>query len=321
LAAARGRLDEALTKDLRDAALGQELYAMVRRRLAEVTARCANAIATVTQMTGFPKYGDALREARQVVGHMGDLLDDGGIDAVAELVREYKFDKVPSVSAGTPGKEIVQRLLKGIREDITAKEGSLASILRFDTAQWVEGLRAIRPHVEVFLSLVEEFGRRYAAAKQAQRALDFADLERLALRALRDGASPALAPSAVARLQHRRFKHVLVDEYQDINVGAGRDSCTWSAARHQRAMARAATVFTCRRREAKHLRGFRLAEPNAIPPARRALRSRKDVAARGSSISRQISSSRAPHLAALRSRVFSTLMTRQAAGHRIRRIT
>src|SRR5206468_3853261 len=42
----------------------------------------------------------------------------------------------------------------------------------------------------------------------------FSDLERLALAALREKGG---APSPVAKLQHARFKHVLVDEYQDIN--------------------------------------------------------------------------------------------------------
>lgn len=230
LTSARRRLDEALSGDLRQSELGRELEAMIRRRLADLTRRCDDALIIVTQISGFPKYVAALDEMRQVFRHYGELLDAGGIDALAEVVRDVEFRSMPPVPKGTPGKEVVQGLLKGLREEIKdEKKGMLASVLRFDTKQWVNGLGAIRPHVEVFLGLVEEFGRRYSAAKKAARAVDFTDLERLALRALRDGAAPGLAPSAVARLQHRRFKHVLVDEYQDINEV--QDAILWLVSR------------------------------------------------------------------------------------------
>src|SRR6185369_101679 len=86
------------------------------------------------------------------------------------------------------------------------------------TTQWVDGLKRIRPHAELFLELVEKFGERYRTEKDALRGVDFNDLERLALRALRDpGDSTSLAPSAVAKMLHKQFAHVLVDEYQDIN--------------------------------------------------------------------------------------------------------
>jgi ATP-dependent helicase/nuclease subunit A len=308
IASARGRLDEALSGELRESALGRELDTMIRRRLVEITRRCDDAVLAVTQLGGFGKYVAALNEARQVLRHAAELLNDGGIDAVTELIRDYKFDKAPALKAGTPGKEIVQGLLKGIRQEITDENGLLAQILRFDAKQWVDGLRAIRPHVDVFLGLVEEFGQRYAAAKKAARAVDFADLERLAVRALRDGASPGLAPSSVARLQHRRFKHVLVDEYQDINevqdailrlvsreCVAGEGDC--------------GNLFTVGDVKQSIYR-FRLAEPTRFLERDERFRA---AGAGGTVIDLQANfRSRAPLLAAL-NRVFATLMTKQAA--------
>jgi ATP-dependent helicase/nuclease subunit A len=74
--------------------------------------------------------------------------------------------------------------------------------------------------MELFLELVEEFDQRYAQAKREIRAVDFADLEQLSLRILRDDFFPSHrpTPSPIARMYHRQFKHVLVDEYQDINA-------------------------------------------------------------------------------------------------------
>ncbi|HEV2293270.1 MAG TPA: helicase-exonuclease AddAB subunit AddA [Tepidisphaeraceae bacterium] len=309
LAAARRRLDEALAGELRQSELGRELETLVRRRLAELTRRCDAALATVARMGGFGKYLAALNETRQVLVHLRETLDgDGGIDAIAEVVRDLKFPSMPPVSAGTAGKEFVQGLLKGLRAELTDEKSLLASILRFDTRQWVDGLRAIRPHVDVFLGLVEEFGQRYGAAKRAARAVDFADLERLSLRALRDSTSPGLAPSAIARLQHRRFKHVLVDEYQDINEV--QDAILRLVSRECIASeGECGNLFTVGDVKQSIYR-FRLAEPARFLERDEQFRA---TGAAGTVIDLQANfRSRGPLLAAL-NRVFATLMTRQAA--------
>jgi len=80
LAAARGQIDEGLTGDLRDSALGKALYDIVRQRLADVARRCDDAIATTRQMGTFPKYVMLLEEVVQTVRHMGDLLNEAGIE-------------------------------------------------------------------------------------------------------------------------------------------------------------------------------------------------------------------------------------------------
>src|SRR5206468_167937 len=88
---------------------------------------------------------------------------------------------------------------------------------KFTADQWREGMRAIVEPANVFLDLVGGFSSRYTAAKREIRGLEFADLERLALQLLRDNTKPGLHPSSVARIYHEQFKHVLVDDYQDIN--------------------------------------------------------------------------------------------------------
>ena len=49
------------------------------------------------------------------------------------------------------------------------------------------------------------------------RGLDFTDLERFTFQILRDPSSKELRPSPLALSLHQQFRHVLVDEYQDIN--------------------------------------------------------------------------------------------------------
>jgi ATP-dependent exoDNAse (exonuclease V) beta subunit len=71
----------------------------------------------------------------------------------------------------------------------------------------VEAAKFARAALEM---LVEEFGARYRALKQARSALDFADLELEALALLRRS-------EPVAEVWRGRFAHVMVDEFQDTN--------------------------------------------------------------------------------------------------------
>ena len=62
-------------------------------------------------------------------------------------------------------------------------------------------------HVRELLRL---FGRRYGEAKAARSGLDFEDLQLLAVRLLRES-------EPVRHAHHDRFKHLMVDEFQDTN--------------------------------------------------------------------------------------------------------
>lgn len=141
-------------------------------------------------------------------------------DALAEAINAFELPKKP-VLRNTPGKAAAAAALDVVRNEMSGKarkkSGSLLNIARFTTAEWSEGLRRTRGASDLFLDLVEEFGIRYRDAKQVIRKVDFSDLEVLTLQVLTAPESRTLAPSGAARAYQRQFKHVLVDEYQDIN--------------------------------------------------------------------------------------------------------
>ncbi|HYO08171.1 MAG TPA: UvrD-helicase domain-containing protein [Tepidisphaeraceae bacterium] len=210
---ARRRLEEVSAgKPLEESELGRQLVADLRRRLAALAQQCDASLAAVSRMDGFAKYVEDLKSCRQIVAHWQAVLQSDGLDALA-AESEIQLPKLPTVSNATPGKETAKALVELVRDEI--KCGPIRQALRFTTAQWIEGIASVRPHAELFLDLVQAFGQRYQQEKSALRGVDFTDLERLALKALRDGDTDR--PSSVARLLHRQFAHVLVDEYQDIN--------------------------------------------------------------------------------------------------------
>jgi ATP-dependent helicase/nuclease subunit A len=114
--------------------------------------------------------------------------------------------------------------------------------------------------VRAFADVVRRFDRAYRAAKQALQAMDFADVESLALHALCDDL-PTLTPSSAAIALNERYEHVLVDEYQDINPL--QDAILALASTRQRSAAASgpASNLFCVGDVKQSIYGFRLAEP------------------------------------------------------------
>ena len=78
----------------------------------------------------------------------------------------------------------------------------------------LDEIRFMHPIIETLVSRVNEFSARYEEKKAERSLLDFSDLEHKAFAILSD----ERAPSDIALSYRRKFKEVLVDEYQDINL-------------------------------------------------------------------------------------------------------
>jgi ATP-dependent helicase/nuclease subunit A len=204
------------SKPLEKTALGLELAAFIGSGLASLRTRCDEAIAVVSRAAGFPKYEQQLREYAATLAHWERLLESAGLAAVSEEVRTFQPPKLPSVRNDVPGKDVAKAAIEAVRDGMT--KGPWVGAMRFTPAEYREGMRSVLPHARLFLDLVRQFGTRYRMAKDASRTIDFSDLERLTLHALADKDRPdGVHPSRAAHAYHRRFRHVLVDEYQDIN--------------------------------------------------------------------------------------------------------
>ena len=207
--------------DLETSELGRELRRFVEDGLTALTTRCDAAIAQVTSLGGFPKYLDLLRDLRSTLHLWSRRLRENGMDALSDEVALFCPAKLPNVRNDVPNKDAAKSAVEAVRDAMC--EGAWRDCLRFKSHEWREGLRSVLPHAKVFVALVEQFEKFYRLKKDAARTVDFADLERFALKALHDPTiSPSpllpLSPSPAARACHRRYRHVLVDEYQDINA-------------------------------------------------------------------------------------------------------
>ena len=268
---ARARLVEAAEGPLLASELGKDLIDLLGRRLAAMRQRCAAALDLVTRLEHFPKYVEQLRDLSQALKHWEKVLTDEGPDALAEEMKYLELPKLPPIKSDVPGKDVAKAAIDAVRKEV--KDGGWRDTLRFTADQWRDGVRLVaaarpglpRPRRAVRHPLPP---RRRTQARQ----VDFSDLERFALEVLRDPRRPdAPLPSPTARAYHRQFKHVLVDEYQDINE---LQDAILSLLSHECGDAARAQPLLRRRREAEHL-PLPAGRAGAVPRARERLYRRR----------------------------------------------
>ncbi len=209
LATARAQIAQAAELPLEQSDLGRTFLMTAQQRLRGIVDEAIAAIAEMPPSAA--RYAEYLATLRDIAAGWLATLESDGYDALARAVRDLdKFPRRPSVKGEDTAKALTQRVQDMLKND------AIRHNLRFSSEEWRRTMAAIQPHAEVFLSLVEEFGEQYRQAKRAVRGIDFSDLERLALDLLCEDRA-TLRPSEIARACHRAYRHVLVDEYQDIN--------------------------------------------------------------------------------------------------------
>ena len=206
-------VDSADMRDVTDAAetvWGAFLMADLKRYLAMQLAAMRGCLELAEEDDTLAKPAALLRETVVAMEHLYDA--DTWDQVVARRNINYGTLRFPKKA---PDLELCERI-KAVRNG--CKEGLAKRLKVFcDPSESVlADLGQTASAVRGLVKLAREFGKRYAALKDRRRVLDFSDLEHRSLDLLL-GKSRS-TPTAVAREEGRRFREVLVDEYQDSNA-------------------------------------------------------------------------------------------------------
>ena len=106
--------------------------------------------------------------------------------------------------------------LKDVRKKCKNGLSKCTDIFACGTDEHIEDMKAIAPAITALLQLILHFDSAYSEEKRSRCVVDFSDLEHLALSLLIDSATGDR--TEVARAVSRRFKEIMVDEYQDVNA-------------------------------------------------------------------------------------------------------
>ena len=113
-----------------------------------------------------------------------------------------------------PDKELKERI-QAVREKCKEELQKKQIVFEYDNEQVISQLRSCAPVVRGLVALVRKFAAEYDLRKQNKRILDFSDLEHRALDLLWGKYRTSI--TVTANEIGRRFREVMVDEYQDSN--------------------------------------------------------------------------------------------------------
>jgi len=156
--------------------------------------------------------GTHIRPVRQCI----ELLQAGNWDQCIQTIRNFSK---PTTRTPRELSEPIAKILHDTAKDAidTVKELLQLAIVNPEYLNRVSG--SVGSQTRVLIELVKKFDQIYSQAKRSLNCLDFADLERYALRLLtvESPSEDTLSPSETALSLRQRYKYIFVDEYQDIN--------------------------------------------------------------------------------------------------------
>ncbi|MDR2590839.1 MAG: helicase-exonuclease AddAB subunit AddA [Oscillospiraceae bacterium] len=105
--------------------------------------------------------------------------------------------------------------LKRVREWCKTETRKIAVELETSSQEHIIDAKELSLTIETLLQLVVKFDKEYSAEKKSRGAVDFSDLEHLTIPLLY--INNTSETTAIARNLGKRFKEIMIDEYQDVN--------------------------------------------------------------------------------------------------------
>jgi len=168
---------------------------------------CADAAA---KAEGMAKPAALLQDT---VNQLKRLRESNTWDAVVENSC-VEFGRL-TISSKCPDQELAERI-KAVRSACKKSLEKKLKAFQDDSSIVLEDLTSSAGAVRGIVSLVKRFEAEFDRAKRRLRILDFSDLEQRTLDLLL-GRSRS-TPTAISREVSRRFREIMVDEYQDSNA-------------------------------------------------------------------------------------------------------
>ena len=121
--------------------------------------------------------------------------------------------------------EDTKNRIQDIRNSVKDKfKKKISPFFSIPEQQWIDNVRDMSPIVEVISRITIDFLRAYHARKKQDGLMEFSDMEHYALDILLDKENPCfttekaeLFPSEAALMIQKKYKEIMIDEYQDTN--------------------------------------------------------------------------------------------------------
>jgi ATP-dependent helicase/nuclease subunit A len=206
-------LREASEKPISQSSIGQRVIRYFSSQLHGIQQNAECLLVGLSERNDLNRYRDYVRAIVETIQDWYKLLQAGAWNDLSASLRAFEFDRLPTVKA--PDREQWKNRVNQLKNSINQR--ILQSILILSEDQLRRDVQHSLQATSQITSLLRQFNETYSQAKHESGCFDFADLEYFTLELLKEPGSDPPAPSRIALEYQNQFRHVLVDEYQDIN--------------------------------------------------------------------------------------------------------
>ncbi len=171
----------------------------------------------ISESQGGPEgYLETFQDDLRQVEELQVIMQQASFDELGEAFQAVSFKRIATLkNKDELDPVLIERAKKARDAAKKAIQGASESWFKRKDKEYLADLASMQKDVATLAKLVKRFSTEFFAVKEQKGVLDFNDLEHLALAILQeqDGSK-----SIVAREMTKRFKEVLVDEYQDTNL-------------------------------------------------------------------------------------------------------
>jgi len=197
--------------------LGEKQKKIITNRLSDILSRLRYVQKLSISAGADAGWAEKLEETHiKTIAECLDCLIKGRWDECAESIRN--FNKPRTYKPKGPPEEIAEVIRLSAKKAVDEFENlSQLATVNPDYLDSIGGSSGLQ--TKVLIELIKQFDMLYSRAKRTINCLDFADLEHYALKLLTNENSPLdePSPSETAMSLRQRYRHIFVDEYQDIN--------------------------------------------------------------------------------------------------------
>ena len=197
--------------------LGEKQKNIIANKLSDILGRLRHVQKLSVSTGADAAWAGKLEETHiKTITECLDCLQAGNWDKCAEAIRNFNKPRTykPKGLSDETAELIQLSAKKAVKEFENLSQLATVNPDYLDSIVGSEGLQT-----KALIELVRQFDILYGRAKRTINCLDFADLEHYAMKLLTDDNSPfdEPAPSETAMSLRQRYRHIFVDEYQDIN--------------------------------------------------------------------------------------------------------
>lgn len=160
-------------------------------------------------------YGASLSDGIRQLENLNGLAKAGGWDTLVSALPSFAFGKFKPVRGYKD--DPLKQAVAFRRDEVKKQMTKLTEIFSISRTEHQEDMAALYPVVKTLCSCVKRYSEKLDELKKQRRALDFSDIEHLALKLLVEQTEDGYVRTAAAQELSLRYDEVLVDEYQDTN--------------------------------------------------------------------------------------------------------